>query len=206
MKDAWRAAAIVVIVAALALPGCAKATKPPTSTPAAKPSVPLPDWAPKNPSPEFLRAAKVLKPMPAEMLTPEGGMSASVKSGMSAALGERLQRVLFPVSYEFFGTLSDAQIARLRSTKYVQFPISSLSPTQRKVFTKWLGALNAAVRSTSPEDADFEVTLYKLGAARDLSNVDTGFGMQGRIVGVYFWIRPPDGKVRKVANCDFATL
>jgi len=41
--------------------------RPSAPAPAPKASVPLPEWAPKDPSPEFLRAAKVLKPMPPEL-------------------------------------------------------------------------------------------------------------------------------------------
>ncbi len=50
--------------------GCGdRAARNPTTTAAGqKAMVPLPEWAPKDPSAEFLRAAKVLKPLPPEML------------------------------------------------------------------------------------------------------------------------------------------
>jgi hypothetical protein len=66
MKLAWRVVAIVGIAAALASLGCGKEQRPSVPTTVAKADVPLPEWAPNNPSPEFMRAARVLKPMPME--------------------------------------------------------------------------------------------------------------------------------------------
>lgn len=66
MVGSWRSAVVALcFVMVCVAAGCGRKAE---KTPAAKATPPagvgLPDWAPKNPSPEFLRAAKVLKPLP----------------------------------------------------------------------------------------------------------------------------------------------
>jgi len=52
----------------------------------------------------------VLKPLPPEILRPELGKTTTmVEGGLSAAAIELMQKVLFPASYEWFGTLTDAE-------------------------------------------------------------------------------------------------
>lgn len=108
MKLAWCIVGIIGITAALAFAGCEKADRAAETTPA-KTATPLPEWAPENPSPEFLRAAKVLTPIPTE----GDGMENEI---LDKVLTEKWERVSVP-AWEFFGTLSDEQVNRLFTSK-----------------------------------------------------------------------------------------
>jgi hypothetical protein len=156
--------------------------------------VDLPEWTPEDPSPEFLRAAKVLNPLPEEA----GG------SG-------------FPLTiafYEMFGALTDEQIATFLERKQaevpadatddtralfketygasevggelvysrnkVSVPLKSLTPAQRKAFEKVQAVWSEALKAEDKED--LLVKLYKIGAKEDLSNVDASFRAAGHRV------------------------
>ncbi|MGD0114085.1 MAG: hypothetical protein ABSD48_19685, partial [Armatimonadota bacterium] len=106
---------------------------------ARKSAVPLPEWAPKNPSPEFLRAARVLKPMPDELLQGIVGRSAE-----GEALLQRYRGTM-PASYEFFGTLDDRQIERLRTSHEIRIPAKALTPKQRAALNHWFEDWRAAM-------------------------------------------------------------
>ena len=162
---------------------------------------PLPDWAPKDPSPEFLRAARVLKPMPMEILLEDAEGDAA-----RTATSTRAVRT-WPATYEFFGTLTDEQIERFRSTKVIRVPTRSLSEAQRAALDNWFEAFREAMRGAPTEDRDFLVILYKCGANEDFSNVEVGFDTHGesRVVHIKFWITHPDGNV--IAPCNaFAVI
>ena len=202
MNVTWRVAAMVGIAVPLTCFGCAKTEQPPEPTPA-KTSAPLPDWAPENPSPEFLRAWEVLKP------TPEEEFGEFAKGDPTRLELARRASCTWAAAYEFFGTLSDEQMERFFSTRRIRMPAKSLTENQRAALDNWLSAWRAAWRgnpsSSIPED--FLVALFKTGAREDLSNVDVGFNAQneGRRVHVIFWVRQPDGSDASVQN-DFAYM
>ena len=188
---------LLVLTTALALaPGCGQrqAQREAAERPAQTADVPLPEWAPENPSPEFLRAAKVLKPLPEDV------------GGAGSPLG-----VAF---YEMFGALTDEQIATFLERKQgklpsdapaetralftekfgarevggelvysrneVSVPVKSLTPAQRRAFEKVEAVWSEAIKAEDNED--LLVKLYKIGAKEDLSNVDIAFMATGHEV------------------------
>jgi hypothetical protein len=180
------------------------------------PHVDLPEWGPEDPSPEFLRAAKVLKPLP-------GGM----------AEGDSALTVAF---YEMFGALTDEQIATFLERKQgkvpadapdrtralfkenygasevggelvysrneVSAPIKSLTPAQRKAFEK-VRAVWSEVMKAQDED-DLLVMLYKMGAKEDLSNLDLGFMALGHEVSIHLNI--PNERGVNTLGTSFAQM
>ena len=199
MKSTRRVIAIIGVIAswwagACLLSGCGNGHSPKAGASApAQPtnaSIPLPDWAPENPSREFLRAARVLKPMPRELL------DAGARGDQTrAATIDKFTRV-WPASYEFFGTLTDDQMKRFLSTGQIRIPVKDLTIAQKTALDSWFSAWQRAMKGT--EDEDFLVDLYKAGAERDLSNVEAGFDVQaGHMVHVKFWVKQPDGSVQQ---------
>ena len=177
---------VLPIVAALLLVlGCGQraAQEKPTKTPTETANVPLPEWAPENPSPEFLRAARVLKP-----ILQEDNMTSNMAPGPTAAVQAHIRSILFPAAYEFFGTLSDDQIEALLARRELTVPIRSLTDAQRKALEAWFDAYERAYEGGPPESRDCRVVLYKLGASEDLANVRVGFGAHDHTVGVCFRI------------------
>jgi hypothetical protein len=160
-------------------------------------SVALPDWAPENPSPEFLRAVKVLKPLPAK--------DASDPSSAAAAAADRL---IYAATYEFFGTLSDKQIERLLAAKELKIPVKSLSEEQRSALGRWFDVWREAMRGVSAvhTSGDRLVDLYRFEAEKDLSNVSVGFNVSGHAVNMRFWIRQQDGSEKHGFGNTFATI
>jgi len=180
MKLAWRVVGIVGLAAAIALCGCGKkaAQAPETNTPQTS-GVPLPEWAPKNPSPEFLRAAKVLKPFPlGEMLRDPRSDDISTRAAV------RYATRVWSAGYQFFGTLSDEQVGHFLSAKdkLVVIPVKSLTATQR-------AALDSYFEASRQAGKDRLVELYKYGADKDLSNVEAGFSTWGRSVHISCRVR-----------------
>jgi hypothetical protein len=185
--------AVAVFVASmLMIGGCARKAANPPKPAAQNSAVPLPEWAPKNPSPEFLRANCVLQPVPAEFWREY----AQGETGMQAMLKRYF--LALPAAYEFFGTLSDEQIERFRSTRVVRTPVRLLTPKQRAAFETWLDVYQKAMKGTTLGEDDFLVFLYKCGARKDFSNVEVGFDAQaGNAVQIKCWVRQPDGKTRE---------
>jgi len=179
---------IVVCVLAVAAVSCGR--KSPALSPGTgagkvtKADVPLPEWAPENPSPEFLRAAKVLKP------------------AVQATLA-RFRRT-WTAGYEFFGAMTDEQIDRFVSTKEVRIPVRSLTAKQRAALDNYLNVWREAMSGTGLGADDLLVILYKDGAREDLSNVGVGFVWGGTeqdpSVNLQFWITRPDGGVSTDSN------
>jgi len=186
MVGSWRWAVVALcFVMVCVVAGCGRKAE---KTPAAKATPPagvgLPDWAPKNPSPEFLRAAKVLKPLPAELLQRKGesvGVSDSVL---------KMYTKWWAAGYDLFGTLSDRQVARVRSTGLIRLRFASLTPKQRQAFESFMAAKDSALAGVSGY-TEYRVVLYKFGAKQDLSNVDVGFEVEARVVMVRTWIPKP---------------
>jgi len=193
---------LAAVLVAFCMAGCGrKSAQHPPKPVAQSVGVPLPEWAPKNPSPEFLRAARVLKPLPDELLQGIVGESAE-----GASLLQRYRGTM-PASYEFFGTLDDRQIERLRTTHEIRIPVKALTPKQRAALNHWFGDWRAVMKGMRPELEDFLVSIYKIGGKEDLSNVDVGFTavrqqgghgghiVPGHLVQIYFWVKQPGGKV-----------
>jgi hypothetical protein len=200
MNLAWRVLGIIGTGVALAAFGCGKAKQPPEAT-SARASVPLPDWAPENPSPEFLRAARVLKPMPLETISP----GEDAVPGL-AAVSARIRQT-WPATYALFGSLTDEQIERFMLTKEVRIPIKSLTAPQREALDTWFQAYREAMKGAGealPVPDDYLVELYKHGAVEDLANVDVGFAtvpvgssdssiVSSHRVHIWFWVKQPEG-------------
>jgi len=152
---------------------------------------PLPEWAPENPSPEFLRAAKVLKPMPEESFN-------SPEDRAEAVTWLRYQQTL-AAGFEFFGTLTDEQVERFLSAREIRLPVRSLTEKQGLALDQWLDAWRDAMRGEGPHP-DWLVLMYKAGAREDLSNVHVGFDCPGHRVHIRFWITLPNGEVLGLGN------
>jgi hypothetical protein len=202
MKLAWRIIAIIGLAAAVACCGCGRrAANPPARPAAQKATVPLPDWAPKNPSPEFMRAWKVLKPTPDDAFAQfAGGDPANLMLAKKAS-------ETWAAAYEFFGTLTDEQMRRFFSTKEIRIPIRSLTPAQRAALDNWFERWRVVMKGNGTLPEDWLVLLYKMGARQDLSNVEVGFTAknEGRRVHTMLLVRQPDGHFEGMQN-DFAYM
>ena len=212
---------LLLLIAALALaPGCGQrqAQQEPPERPAQTADVPLPEWAPENPSPEFVRAARVLKPTPLETVKSPGRPDAENAARIKGAI------IMWLAAYEFFGTLSDEQITRFlqvremvlppgapggppRSVKgnQIVIPVKQLTDRQRAALDRYFEAVREAYKGQSIlETTDTLLTLYKLGAKRDLSNVKVGFDSAqaggGHFVSIIFYVTRSDGSIDWVAS------
>lgn len=135
---------------------------------------PLPDWAPENPSPEFLRAAKVLRGVPMDAV----GRGDMPEESWRALLGYMKQ--VNPTLWQLFGSLTDAQIESFLSTRKISIPARDLAPNQRDALEMVLDANEGdAVEISGVTLPDFRTLLYKMGAREDLSNVTIGFRVEG---------------------------
>ena len=190
---------VLIALLLVATRGCGDGASGPRSRARRRPSadVSLPDWAPEHASQEFLRAARILKPMPREVFA-------------DAAQGEQAREVFYqrlisiwPATYELFGSLTDDQIDEFRTARKVYVPIKSLSTKQREALDRWFDAWrSAAVGRPPPEwewlEEDYLVLLYKMGAKEDLSNVDVGFDVpEGAPVHMRWQIVKPDGSMER---------
>ncbi len=210
-----QAVTMLALSALVVVAGCARhaAAPKPVTRPAAS-AAPLPDWAPKSPSPEFLRAAKVLRPMPPEVF------GSGEQAGPAAqAFMARYARTL-PAAWELFGSLTDEQIHRFLTakpntdnpeiSKLIFIPVKSLTPVQRAALDRWFAAWRTAMQGLAAEveervDDDRVVTLYKAGVREDLSNLDVGFNQAGHSVNLFFRIHRPDKDVSGF-GCTIGTL
>lgn len=135
----------------------------------------LPEWAPEHPSPEFMRAARVLRPMPDEAL------AGSARQGQFKEAFLARFRKTWPATYELFGTLSDEQLARFRATKKVSFPVKTMTKRQRAALDRWFEVWRVNMAGSGEKNMeDLLVTLYKAGAKEDLSNVEFGFDVPAK--------------------------
>ena len=189
--------AVPLAVALVLASGCGERAELSTTTAAQPTQVedmpPLPEWAPENPSPEFLRAARVLKPIPREILVNYAEGDKAKEAEIQRCLGT------WPAHYEFFGTLTDKQIQQFLSKKQIRIPIRSLTPKQRAAMESFFSEWRLAMKGT--EQPDFLVFLYKRGAKEDFSNVEAGFDAHGGvIVHIKFWISLSGGEVNEPCN------
>jgi hypothetical protein len=179
--------AVAAIVVMGMFVGCGKKTAqaPPSGGVRKVRGVIVPAWAPKNPSPEFLRAAKVLKPLPDDFRT-------STLPGPERQVALRRYAMTTSAIYEFFGTLSDEQIQKFVTSGEIRIPVKELTASQRK-------ALNTCFERCDEANKDYPtieeslVNLYKHGAAQDLSNVDVGFKMHNHLVDFFSLVKGPKG-------------
>jgi len=180
---------------------CGNRGRPPTPKPKATQAAQaaLPEWAPKNPSPAFLRATKVLKPLPLSFIKSPAKTDAENAARMKAAA------ITWAAAYEFFGTLSDRQVERFLQAKlrYLVIPIKQLTQEQRaavdRYFEAWRQTHKAVLLPGHPEIRDCVLMLYKRGAKRDLANVVAGFDAGkraggGHVVSICFEVTKPDGE------------
>jgi hypothetical protein len=195
---------LAAVLAAFCIAGCGRrSAQPPPKPVAQKNAVPLPEWAPKNPSPEFLRAARVLKPLPRER-----GEALGMSPQEAAQSVAKLQATWIP-AYEFLGSFTDEQVKAFLSTKKLRVPVKSLTDRQRGALNKWFDTWRTVMRGDDPDD--YMVILYKNGATEDLSNVDVGFAtvpvgtssssvISTHRVHLWFWVRKADGSTPQMGT------
>jgi hypothetical protein len=160
----------------LLAPGCGRRAtqEQPTEKPTETVNVPLPEWAPENPSPEFLRAARVLRGVPMDVVG-----RGDVPEQSWRAMLEYMKRIN-PTLWQLFGSLSDAQIESFLAAKRIAVAVRDLTPGQ-------VTALDAVLEANKGNEMeisgvtlpDFRTLLHKMGAAEDLSNVTVGFTIEG---------------------------
>ncbi len=190
MDPTRRVLAVAGIVAALASLGCAKTERSRVRTPA-ETSVPLPEWAPENPSPEFLRAARVLKPYAEES-------SEALGDDLSRRTAQARYKLTLPAAWEFFGTLSDEQIEHLLAAKELRLTMKTMTETQRTALHHHLDVYREVMENVSDPEygGDPWVVLYKFGATEDLSNVEVQFLVRSSgIVAFLLRVRRRDGSL-----------
>jgi hypothetical protein len=187
----------VVALGTLATKAQPKATPTPTPPRKAAPATrPLPEWAPKDPSREFLRANQLIR-------------SVSLESLKSPRLSGKAQEAALAGSvrwkigcYEFLGSLDDRQVQRVLAVGEVRIPLKALTKRQRALFD-----------AVFLRRGDLKVSLYRIGAKKDLSNVEVGFhhnyfdGEPGKVIAFispWCWVRQRDGSVKE--DCLGGTL
>jgi hypothetical protein len=136
----------------------------------------VPEWWPKHPSPEFQRAAQVIKPG-----LPETAGDAA--ANRTQTVPDKAYYRNLPTAWEFFGALSDEQIRHFRSARKVDLPVASLTATQRAALDRLLAT-----------DQDWLTELRTFGATEDLSNVEVTFDVRpSGIVRMMLRVRQPGG-------------
>jgi hypothetical protein len=170
MMKCW----LLACIALLASTGCGRQTA----------NVNLPDWAPKNQSSGFIKAATVLQSFPSDPA--------------QQAENARVHQTLVP-AWEFFGSLDDSQIGSLRANKQIRIPCGSLSENQRKALNNYFETYRQ-IRKDAPPSADWPsdmlAELIKRGAKQDLSNVDILIDVRANnLVRLACVIRRQDGSV-----------
>jgi len=153
----------------------------------------LPTWAPENPSPEFLRAAKVLKELPPEKNHTVGSLDVPVWECFGALTDQQIkdfmkihqvkiptaglsQEVLSYAKQHSEATEKDGYL--IYNTRSIAVPIQELSDAQKKAVDR---ILKVSVDEARPgqQGNDLLSMLYKAGAKPDLSNVSLSFRADG---------------------------
>ena len=145
-------AALAAAVLCALVSGCGRKAPQPAVRPAQTASVPLPEWAPKNPSPEFLRAAKVLRPLPDELIAPG-------KSGPEKQRSLRYYAMTAPWAYELFGTLSDKQIQKFMASGEIRIPIKELTAERRRALDRYFRKTDEANKDNPIESRVIQLQL-----------------------------------------------
>jgi len=203
----YGSAVLAVVSASCGMPAALAAEEEVTEDPSEVAA--LPEWAPEEPSEEFLRAVQVLGFIPRQEVLPEGA------DAEMAAFLTAMTEILWPRSFEFFGSLSDEQVQKFLAEQEIRLPIPLLPSSQKTALDRWLAAADELIMR-APEAArpvdqtlakgGYLAVLQEQGAQEDLSNVDVGFKARRGVVGVYFWIKRSAGGQGPTINNDFAKL
>jgi hypothetical protein len=182
MTTLTRRTALLAVLTAALLPLLPSQAKPAPKPQPAK--VVLPSWAPKKPSKEFLRAAKVLKPIPEEvqpydpLYVPAWELFGSLTDAQMATFAKVQQHVVStPSTDEERQRLKERMDVREEGGKFVYYThevlvlYPALTPAQRRAFDRVAKAWPHPQKGRT----DLLVQLYKLGAKKDLSNLEVGF-------------------------------
>jgi hypothetical protein len=204
---------LIPLLALLFAPGCARhaaAPKPAArSVVVTKADTPLPSWAPANPSPEFLRAARVLREIGSNVPPlPDAPQPQEDLAGR--AFSTHYHRTLVP-TWELFGTLDDKQAHQLISTKQVRLPVKSFTKKQRdlleRYFELWRREMKDLPERETEWGKDWLVDLYKGGAREDFSNVLLTFQVRaGHRVAMILYVVEPDGTLSHPFPAGIADL
>jgi hypothetical protein len=215
---------LIIVSIGLLFSGCNKQPQKQSNNAAAAKiqQVILPDWAPKHPSSEFLRAAKILKPFPMESYANSGNHL------MDQTFNAKFNAVLVP-AWEFFGTLSDEQTSKLFNSKEIvlhksvdpkfakvnrarllNLPIKSMTAKQQAALKRYLKLYGETFKGfghNGPDgnwDEDKLILLYKLGAKEDLSNVLCSIMVRGnRLVRMNMYVVKSDGSFGRSVGVVF---
>jgi hypothetical protein len=199
-------------LAVVAAPGCARHTAPkPAARPLAvtKADTPLPDWAPAEPSPEFLRAAHVLREMGSSVRAPLE-VPGRQDDLAAKAFWTHYDRTL-TLAWELFGTLDDRQVGQLVSTRQVRLPVKSFTEKQRDLLERYFELWRREMRDLPERETewgkDWLVDLYKGGAREDLSNVLLTFQVRSHSrVAMILYVVKPDGTLSHPFPAGIADL
>jgi hypothetical protein len=173
-------------------------------------AVALPEWAPEEPSEEFLRAVEVLGSLPSEELRAAAAANPEMEAFVTALL-----EVLWPRAFELFGSLTDQQVEKFLAQREIRLYIPSLPASQKTALDNWIEAAGevaalapgvALPADGVPPQERFLALLREEGAAEDLSNVDVGFRTERGAVGLYFWINVSESGTGPIISNDFAKL
>jgi len=139
----------------------------------------LPAWSPKNPSAEFIRAAKVLKPLNAD--TKQDASARVPMWECFGALTDKQLKSFMKIQQEKLNTakMNPKSLSYMKQhygavekdnflvydTRRITIPVKSLPAVQRKAFDK-------AIESNRAD-------LLRYGALKDMSNVDLVFDAKG---------------------------
>jgi hypothetical protein len=145
--------------------------------------VQLPAWAPKSPSPEFLKAAKTLKPLPAEIRDSSrldvpcwelfGSLDDKQYKTFMTLKEVKIKTAVYPESSrdimkKKFGAVENGEYLVYKQRE-VSIPFKSLTPRRRKIYDRLAAAWRQEFKGRANDD--LPTMLYKTGAKQDLSNV-----------------------------------
>lgn len=142
---------------------------PPPSASDRQPLKPAFAWPPKEQSPEFKRAARLMEAMPMQLALPG------------------LDRTLVG-SWEFVGSLSDAQLKELLAKKQLKFRPSALTLPQRAAIWRWLNARGLK------DSQGLRQLLLENGTKRDLSKDEGSLILDRNLINLDLQISRSDGR------------
>jgi hypothetical protein len=204
----WFACALVLLLGGVGgvTTAVAEEAAPEASAEEAPEATVLPEWAPADPSDEFLRGLRALLVVPTEQVLAPAGDNEELATYL-----KKMMNTLWPPAFELFGSLSEEEMATFFAEEELRLPVPSLPAEQQTVLDRWLAAADtviarAPVGSDVPPKGGYMALMKEEGAEEDLSNVDVGFGSKNGMVGVYFWIKKTPGGEGPVISNDFAML
>lgn len=163
-----------------------------------------PAWMPKNPSPAFQRANKLLRP-----LSPDSLRSIAREFPGGAASVKAYCRT-FPALYEVFGSLTEAQLHEFDKADQVEVSMKELTAEQRRAVEHWFDLWQKEMKHAPAEVRDYRDLLVKSGAAKDFTNVELGFrlrsnmqsglGLVGESVSIVFRMQSSNGDHNHVSS------